>query len=823
MLKINCTSPVKNSSASGNKNFNVWRLTLGLAVAVMLSPCAMIAGSNGTSVMHLITQTDLSPTGVDSNARGKINVTMTRQGETSNQEVKISVVNLDPNTTYGLIARIGNTTVATGVTQFTTDRKGAFSITYMENLQGKSGLHAVLLPVVLNPMCNVRELSIINSSLSVVLRGLLTNPNRGNYLVDQPLYNPGFLPGANGTLSIQAGPRNTTFLMRASGLAPRTVYGLAINGSVIDAVASDKSGALLVRRLPLWVPDVLDIHMVALTAGNGSNVVLSADGLGVPCDTVAPIVISTSPVNMATNAPINSQLMVAFSEAMDSATITNTTFILQQGAATVGGTVSYVNGVATFSPITSLITNTLYTATITTGVKNLSGYALASSFVWSFTTSTSTDNTLPTVSSTIPTNTATGVAINSQLAATFSKVIDPATITNSTFTLQQGSTTVTGVVSYANGSATFAPAIVLVTNALYTATITTGAMDLAGNALATNFVWSFTTSSSADTNAPIVLDGNPTDMATNVAVNQTLNATFNKDMNPATINTNNFIVTGPGATNVAGTVTYLAGSQIGTFTPATNLAPDTTYTNTVTTGAMDLAGNPLATNVVWIFTTGSMIDTNLMSIPLGAASTFAVMATAAISGGADQINGDVGLSPGSAQGIPPSEINGTIHINDQAITDAQTSLMASYSEAVNRSANAQTLEGNLGGLTKTPGLYVNGSSTGISGTGANAILTLDAQGDANAVFVFKMASTLVTDSGTSIVLAGGAQAKNVYWQVGSSATLGTTSSFQGNILAFVSITVKSGTTVNGRLFAGADGNGSGAVTIQSSTVTVPAP
>ena len=100
--------------------------------------------------MHLITQTDLSPTGVDSNARGKINVTMTRQGETSNQEVKISVVNLDPNTTYGLIARIGNTTVATGVTQFTTDRKGAFSITYMENLQGKSGLHAVLLPVVLN-------------------------------------------------------------------------------------------------------------------------------------------------------------------------------------------------------------------------------------------------------------------------------------------------------------------------------------------------------------------------------------------------------------------------------------------------------------------------------------------------------------------------------------------------------------------------------------------------------------------------------------------------------------------------------------------------
>jgi len=802
---------------------NFWGLALGLAVAVMMPAHPAVAGSNRTGVLHLITETDLDATGVDANARGKINVTLTRQGNVELQEVKITAVNLDPNTTYGLVAVVGDATNTTNVASFTTDRKGAISVTYEQKSQGKNGSHTEPLPALLDPLCGIRELSIVNGSLATVLRGFLTNPNRGNYLVNQPLINPGFLPGAQGDLLIHAGERSTEFSLRASGLVPRTVYNLTLNDETVQANISDKEGRLDLKKLPNWAPDVLDIHMIALTDSTGINVVLTTDGLGIPCDTMVPVVIVTSPLNLATNAPINSQLTAAFSEPMNPATISSNTFTLQQAGTPVGGTVSYVNGTATFAPTTGLLTNMLYTATITTGAQDLSGYALATNFVWSFTTSTSTDDTLPSVSFTVPTNTATGVAINSRLAATFSKAMDPATLTNTTFELQQGGTTVTGAVSYANGVATFAPAASLATNTLYTATITTGAQDLAGNALATNFVWSFTTGAAADTNPPIVVDGNPTDLATNVAVNQSLNATFNKPMDPATISTNSFTVTGPGSVIVAGTVTYDVASQVATFIPATDLAPDTTYTNTVSTNATDLAGNPLAAAVVWTFTTGAQADANLLAIPLGAASTFAIMATAAISGSADQINGDVGLSPGSAQGIPPSEINGTIHVNDQAVITAQASLLAAYNEAVNRSVNAISLPGDLGGLTLAPGLYVNGSSTGISGTGANAILTLDAQGDANAVFVFKMASTLVTDSGTSIVLAGGAQAKNIYWQVGSSATLGTTSIFQGNILAFVTITVSSGATVDGRLFAGAGGNASGAVTVQSSTVTVPAP
>jgi len=823
MIKNNYTTIAGSPTFGGNKTLNFWRLTLGLAVTMMLSPHAALAGSSQTGVMHLITQTDLTATGVDANVRGKINVTMTREGSAGLQELQIEAVNLDPNTVYGLVAVVGDATSATNVASFTTDRKGAFSVTYEDKSQGKSSLHTEPLPALLDPLCGVRELNIINGSLTTVLRGILTNPNRGNYLVNQPLTNPGFLPGAKGNLLIHAGDRSTEFTLQASGLTPRTVYNLTLNDETVQANVSDKAGRLDLKKLPNWAPDVLDIHMIALTDSTGINVVLTTDGLGIPCDTTVPVVIVASPLNLATNAPINSQLTATFSEPMNPATLSINTFTLQQAGTPVGGTVIYVNGTATFAPATGLLTNTLYTATITTGAQDLSGLALATNFVWSLTTSTSTDDMLPAVSFTIPTNTATGVAINSRLAAGFSKAMNPATLTNTTFELQQGGTSVTGTVSYASGVAMFAPAASLTTNTLYTATITTGATDLAGNALATNFVWIFTTGAGADTNPPIVVDGNPTDLATNVAVNQSLNATFSKPMDPATISTNSFTVTGPGATNVAGTVTYDAASQVATFTPAINLAPDTTYTNTVTTNATDLAGNPLATNVVWTFTTGAQADANLLAIPLGAASTFAILATAAISGAADQINGDIGLSPGSSQGIPPSEINGTIHVNDQAVTAAQASLLSAYNEAVSRSVNAISLPGDLGGLTLAPGLYVNGSSTGISGTGANAILTLDAQGDANAVFVFKMASTLVTDSGTSIVLAGGAQAKNIYWQVGSSATLGTTSIFKGNILAFVTITVNSGATVDGRLFAGAGGNASGAVTVQSSTVTVPAP
>jgi hypothetical protein len=132
------------------------------------------------------------------------------------------------------------------------------------------------------------------------------------------------------------------------------------------------------------------------------------------------------------------------------------------------------------------------------------------------------------------------------------------------------------------------------------------------------------------------------------------------------------------------------------------------------------------------------------------------------------------------------------------------------------------LPGNIGGLTFTPGLYTNSSSVLISGAGPNNIVTLDAQGDANAVFIFQMASTLTTAPGSSVVLAGGAKAGNVFWQVGTSATIDTTTIFKGNVLAAVSITLNTGAVVEGRMFAGS-GGGAASVTVNANSVTVPAP
>jgi Ice-binding-like len=219
----------------------------------------------------------------------------------------------------------------------------------------------------------------------------------------------------------------------------------------------------------------------------------------------------------------------------------------------------------------------------------------------------------------------------------------------------------------------------------------------------------------------------------------------------------------------------------------------------------------------------SASSTTVAAVNLGKASTFAVMATSAITGtGAILINGDVGLAPGTSQGIPTSQVNGTIHVNDASVVQAQVDVLAAYNDVVARSTDAQTLQGNLGGLTFAPGLYVNSSSVLISGSGPNNNVTLDAGGNANAVFIFKMSSTLTTASGAQVILAGGAQAKNVYWLVGSSATLGTTTTFQGNILAAVSVTVNSGSNISGRIFAGAGGSAA-SVTVGASTVTVPAP
>ena len=327
--------------------------------------------------------------------------------------------------------------------------------------------------------------------------------------------------------------------------------------------------------------------------------------------TASPLlaVVSTVPVNTATGVPQAQVLSATFNEPMNCPAFPANAFtVTGPGATPVPGTIGCSGAVATFTPAANLVTNTVFTATITTAAQDMAGKSLASNYVWSFRTLPAP--TLPTVISTVPTNGATSVPTNQALTATFSEAMNPATINSATFLLTAtGGASVTGVVTYvaAGSVATFTPNTNLAPSTEYTGTITTGAQDLEGNALAQNYAWTFTTAAASVFVPPTVISTIPANLATGVPLNQIVSATFSTAMNPATINSTTFTLTGPGATAVLGLVAYAAVGDTLTFTPTANLAPSTTFTATITTGAQNLAGTALASNKVWTFTTGAAV------------------------------------------------------------------------------------------------------------------------------------------------------------------------------------------------------------------------
>ena len=252
-------------------------------------------------------------------------------------------------------------------------------------------------------------------------------------------------------------------------------------------------------------------------------------------------------------------------------------------------------------------------------------------------------------------------------------------------------------------------------------------------------------------------------------------------------------------------------SGSGTFNSGSSVTVTATANSGYTFTNWTKNGIAVSTNASYTFTISgnTTLVANFNSTPtgpagvdLGSAGNFAILAGSGVTntGVTTHIYGDVGSFPtATITGLLAGNVTGTLYTTaDPLVGTAKTDLTTAYNDAQGRSLNAISLPGQLGGLTLAPGLYVNSSSSGISGTGSNAILTLDAGGNANAVWIFKMGSTLITDAGTSIVLAGGAQWKNIYWSVGSSATLGTNSIFYGNILADQSITLTTGATLHGR-------------------------
>ncbi|MBV5281866.1 MAG: Ig-like domain-containing protein [Paludibacter sp.] len=515
--------------------------------------------------------------------------------------------------------------------------------------------------------------------------------------------------------------------------------------------------------------------------------------------TILPVVIATSPLNLATNVVLNQTITATFSVPMDQATITGTTFTLKNGTTPVLGLVSGTGNSVSFTPTLGLSPTTVYTAQITMAAKNLDGSSIAKDTTWTFTTG----EVAPTVLSTNPVNLTANVPLNKTVSVSFSKAMDPTTITAATFTVRVGTTNIVGTLNYSGTTASFNPTTDFLPNTTYVATITTGAKTGTGAALASDYSWTFSTGDFT----PAVIFTDPANLDANVAVDKAIAATFSVTMNPLTISNATFTVKA-GATNVLGNVSYLG--NIATFTPNSNLIAGTTYTATITTGAKSASNKALASDYVWTFSV-PLIASAPSFVNLRSVARFAIISGVGVSNnaGASVVNNmDVGIYPGarsSVTGFPPATIvNGNIYAADDGaataamLNQAKLDLVVAYLFAESCIAMPpQTVAGNQGGKTLAPGIYKSTSTLSVDGSD----LTLDAQGDPNAYWIFQVASTLTTTTGGNIKLTGGAQAKNVFWQTGSSATIGTYTTFNGSILALQSITMDSYAVMTGRMLA----------------------
>lgn len=562
---------------------------------------------------------------------------------------------------------------------------------------------------------------------------------------------------------------------------------------------------------------------------------------------LCPLVISTIPANGAINVPLDQVISVTFNKQMRTSTITNATFTVE-GLSPISGTITFEDNAsgttAKFTPTSDLLEDTTYTGRIKTTVKDQEGNALQIAYVWNFTTGVIIR---PIVVAVDPVDGAIGVPLNKVIAATFSEAMNPLSITNATFSLMNGITEVPVTFEFFGAVVTFKPTVNLLPNTTYTATISNGVQNLSGVSMVSDYVWTFTTGVSI---APFVVFTDPFHNATNVSLNKVVKATFSEVMNPATINNSTFTLMN-GTITVPGTFSF-SGAMV-SFTPTVALLQNTTYTATITTGAENPAGEGLAADYVWNFTTsasavvGPILGSldNIASFGGNAGVTNQGINTVIINGGIsttaastlvtgfhDGLTGDVytetplnvGLVTGGIYTAPPTPGNATTFaIAQQALLDANA-LYIALSPAM-MPGGIDPGAGELGGLTLAPGVYKSNSGTfNIS----NGNLTLDAQGDPNAVWVFQTAAGLTVGiagptGAKSVNLINGASASKVFWQVGSSAVINSAGGgvMVGTIVTNSGVTLSTAgnavqTVLNGRAISLV-----ASVTMVNTTINVP--
>jgi hypothetical protein len=332
-----------------------------------------------------------------------------------------------------------------------------------------------------------------------------------------------------------------------------------------------------------------------------------------------------------------------------------------------------------------------------------------------------------------------------------------------------------------------------------------------------------------DTTPPTVSSTYPNDLTTGIAINRDPTITFSEAMRTDTINIATFSVK-KGLIAVGGTVS--CSGTTATFAPNANFEINTVYTAIITTSAMDLAGNRLALEKTWSFTTGSTIAAGPALVNLGTAGSFAILSKSGIdSVPSSAITGDIGVSPAAATYLTgfslsmdstntfatSAQITGKAYASDYTppcpakMTTAVSDMEIAYTDAAGRVTPDFTElgAGNISGLTLVPGLYK-------WGTGLLVATDVTLKGNANDVWIFQISGDFTMAPGAKIILSGGAKASNIFWQSYGAVVIGTTAHLEGIVLSQTEITLATGASANGRLLSQT------AVTLDQSTVTQPA-
>jgi Ice-binding-like/Bacterial Ig-like domain len=609
----------------------------------------------------------------------------------------------------------------------------------------------------------------------------------------------------------------------------------------------------------------LSVAGLLAACGGGRDPILGSPEIG-----ARPTVTSTTPATatpVLTAVDTRTRVQATFSKPMQSLSITATSFTLACPAATaVAATVAYdmATRVATLTPAQPLPPSTTCVATVTAAVQDTTGLDMAAPYTWSFTTgiALAPDTTRPTVLGTTPATGEINVALNQRPSVVFSEPMSAATLNGTSFTLRDtvSNAAVAGSVGYSADSRAliFTPTAALTAATNYTATLSTAATDLAGNALAGNtavvpgagnHVWAFTTGAAPDATPPTVIAFTPANGSTGQCLGRSASATLGEAMDATSFNTTSFAVTDNGVA-VPGAVIYDASTRVASFLPADAAGFAANRTIVVTllagaTGVKDLAGNALAAAVSWSFGTGTQAC--LAAVNLGAAASFGAFGGAA--GVTNQgintvIGGDIGTTAactlvtglhdarnvytetplnvggvnGSVNCAPPAPgTAATLAIATQARADAQTA----YDTLAALPAGSDPGAGQLGGLTLASGVYTAaGGSFGIT----SGDLVLDAQGDPGAVWVFQSASALTVGLPATprrVLLINGARARNVYWQVGSAARIEDGSQMVGTVIAPAGVTLSTPGQTTQTVLTGRAIGLTASVTMVNTTIVAP--